>query len=89
MHNRIFITVSQDEVKGKGKQIEGKVREEAGKLTDNKRDQVKGRVEQTQGKAREAIGKLKEVTRRDERLSSGVRMVHSSYLTDLDLLPSL
>jgi uncharacterized protein YjbJ (UPF0337 family) len=52
-----FITMSQDEIKGKGKQIKGKVREEVGKLTDNKGEQVKGKVEQAQGKAREEIGK--------------------------------
>jgi uncharacterized protein YjbJ (UPF0337 family) len=78
--------MSQDEIKGNGKQIE--VRVEAGKRIDNKGDQVKGRVEQTQRKAREEIGKLK-VTRRTEWLSSGVRVLYSSYLVDLDLLPSL
>jgi uncharacterized protein YjbJ (UPF0337 family) len=78
--------MTQDEIKGNGKQI--RVREEAGKLTDNRREPLKGKIEQTQRKAGEEIGRLK-VTRRDEWLSSGVRVLHSSYLTDLDLLPSL
>jgi uncharacterized protein YjbJ (UPF0337 family) len=87
MHNRTFIAVSQDEIKGKGKQID--VREEAGRLTDNRRELVQSEVEQTQRKAGKEIGKPIEVTRRTEWLSSGVRVLHSSYLTDLDLLPPL
>jgi uncharacterized protein YjbJ (UPF0337 family) len=79
MHNRTFSTVSRDEIKGKGKQI--KASEQAGKLTDDK-------IEHAQGRAGEGIRKPK-VTRRTEWLSSGVRVLHSSYLTDLDLLPSL
>jgi len=34
--------MSNDEVKGEAKQIEGYVREGVGKLTDNKAEQVKG-----------------------------------------------
>jgi len=88
MHNRTFIIVSQDEIKGDGEQIN--VREGAGKPTDNnnRREQVQGQIERIQRNARGEIGKPK-VTRRTEWLSSGVRVVHSSYLTDLDLLPPL
>lgn len=49
--------MSEDEVRGKGKQIKGKVHEEVGKLTNNKKEQVKGKIEQAEGKARERIGK--------------------------------
>jgi uncharacterized protein YjbJ (UPF0337 family) len=49
--------MNKNEAEGKGKQIKGKVREEVGKLTDNKKEQIKGKVEQAQGKAREAVGK--------------------------------
>ncbi|MGD0331039.1 MAG: CsbD family protein [Nitrososphaeria archaeon] len=37
--------MSKEEVKGKGKQIKGKIREEVGKLTDNKTEQLKGKIE--------------------------------------------
>lgn len=53
------IIMSNDEVKGKGKQIEGKVREEVGKLTGNKTEQVKGKIQQVEGKVQEEIGKAK------------------------------
>ncbi len=49
--------MSKDEAKGKGKQIKGKVREEIGRLTNNKKEQVKGKIEQAEGKTRELIGK--------------------------------
>jgi uncharacterized protein YjbJ (UPF0337 family) len=48
-----------DEVKGKGKQIEGQIREEVGKLTGNKTEQVKGKIQQVEGKVQEEIGKVK------------------------------
>jgi uncharacterized protein YjbJ (UPF0337 family) len=54
---RSFDIMSKEEIKGKGKQIKGKVREEVGKLTDNKKEQVKGKVEQAAGKAEENVGK--------------------------------
>jgi uncharacterized protein YjbJ (UPF0337 family) len=64
----VMIFMNDNEVKGKGKQIEGKVREEVGKLTDNKTEQVKGKVEQAEGKAREAVGKVQ--ARNDDDESS-------------------
>ncbi len=51
--------MNQDEVKGKGKQITGKVREEIGKATGDKSEQVKGKIEQVGGKVQEEIGKAK------------------------------
>jgi ribosomal protein S26 len=38
------------------KQIKGQIREEVGKLTDNKTEQLKGKIEQVQGKVQEGIG---------------------------------
>jgi uncharacterized protein YjbJ (UPF0337 family) len=49
--------MSKDEVKGRGKKIKGQIREEVGKLTDNKTEQIKGKIEQVQGKVQEEIGK--------------------------------
>ena len=36
-----------------------RIREEIGKLTDNKTEQLKGKIEQVEGKAQEEIGKAK------------------------------
>jgi uncharacterized protein YjbJ (UPF0337 family) len=49
---------SEEEVKGRGKQAKGKVREEVGRLTDNKTEQLKGKIEQAEGKARAEIEKV-------------------------------
>jgi uncharacterized protein YjbJ (UPF0337 family) len=49
--------MSKEEIKGRGKQAKGKVREEVGKMTNNKTEQLKGKIEQAEGKARERIGK--------------------------------
>jgi len=51
--------MEKDEIKGKGKQIKGQVREEVGKLTGDKTEQVKGKIEQAEGKVQEEFGKLK------------------------------
>jgi len=53
------ITMSKDEVEGKVKKIKGQVREEIGKITDNKTEQVKGKIEQAQGDVQEKIGKIR------------------------------
>ena len=57
--------MSENEIKGKGRQIKGIVREEVGKMTNNKTEQVKGKVEQAQGKARENLGKAQRRARKD------------------------
>ncbi len=50
--------MNKQELKGKGEQMKGKIREEVGKLTGNKTEQLRGKIEQTKGKAREKIGRL-------------------------------
>ena len=54
-----MIDMSQEEVKGKSKQIKGQIREQVGKLTNNKTEQLKGKIEQVEGKAQAEIGKVK------------------------------
>ncbi len=49
--------MSKEEIKGRGKQAKGKVREEVGKMTNNKTEQLKGKIEQAEGKVREEIGR--------------------------------
>jgi len=53
------INMSKDEVEGRGKKIKGQIREEVGKLTDNKTEQLKGKIEQVEGQVKEKIGKIK------------------------------
>jgi uncharacterized protein YjbJ (UPF0337 family) len=48
-----------EEVEGISKQIHGQIRDQVGRLTNNKEEQVKGKIEQIQGKAQEEIGKVK------------------------------
>jgi uncharacterized protein YjbJ (UPF0337 family) len=43
--------MSHDENKGAGKEVNGKIKEVAGVLADNRRLQVEGKVEKTEGKA--------------------------------------
>jgi uncharacterized protein YjbJ (UPF0337 family) len=54
-----LMIMSNDEVKGKAKQIKGDIREGVGKLTNNKAEQVKGKIEQIEGVVQEEIGKAK------------------------------
>jgi len=53
------MAIEADEIKGKGKQIKGKVREEVSKLTGDTAGQVKGKIEQVVGKGQEEIGKVR------------------------------
>lgn len=54
-----LINMSKEEVKGKSKQIKGQIREEVGKLTNNRTEQLKGKIEQVEGRVQEEIGKVK------------------------------
>ena len=51
--------MSNEEVKGRGKKLKGQIREEIGKITDNKTEQLKGKLEQAEGTVQEEIGKIK------------------------------
>jgi uncharacterized protein YjbJ (UPF0337 family) len=51
--------MSKDEIEARGKRIRGEVKEEIGKITDNKSEQAEGRVEQIEGKAQEEVAKVK------------------------------
>lgn len=51
--------MNNDEVRGKQKQAEGKIREDVGKLTGSSSEQVKGVAKQVEGKIQEEIGKVK------------------------------
>ena len=49
--------LSKNEIKGKGKQIEGAIKVKVGELTDNPGLEAKGEVERLEGKVQEKAGK--------------------------------
>jgi uncharacterized protein YjbJ (UPF0337 family) len=51
----------KDKVKGAFHEAKGKVREMAGKITDNPKLEAKGKVEKIAGKAQEEVGQIKKV----------------------------
>jgi len=51
---------NKDEIKGKGKQIEGAIKNKAGKLTDNPNLEAKGKAERVAGKVQEKTGKARQ-----------------------------
>ena len=53
------MTDEVEKLKGKGQNIKGHIREEIGKVTNNKSEQVKGKIEQIEGVVQEEIGKAK------------------------------
>jgi len=54
------ITPNKDQVKGELKDLGGKIQEEAGKLTGNKKQEAKGLQKQAAGKLQKGVGNLKE-----------------------------
>ncbi len=49
----------KDKVKGTFREAKGKVKEMAGKITDNPKLEAKGKVEKIAGKAQKKIGQVK------------------------------
>jgi len=52
--------MNKDQVKGKAKDIGGKIQEEAGKLVGSSEQQAKGLSKQVEGKTQEKVGDLKD-----------------------------
>ncbi len=53
--------MNKDQVKGKAKDIGGKIQEEVGKVVGSSEQQAKGLSKQAEGKLQEKAGDLKEV----------------------------
>ena len=53
------MTDEVEKLKGKGQNIKGHIREEIGKVTNNKSEQFKGKIEQAEGDAQERRAKRK------------------------------
>ena len=52
--------MNKDQVKGKAKNIAGKIQEQAGKLVGSKKQQIKGLSKQISGKTQESFGDAKQ-----------------------------
>lgn len=51
--------MSEHEVKGEKKKLEGGAREAIGKVTDDKSEQARGKLEKMEGKVEEGAAKLR------------------------------
>nr|WP_319527897.1 CsbD family protein [Pseudomonas laurentiana] len=56
--------MNKDQVKGRVKEIEGTIKEVAGKTVGNKRLEEKGKIEKTIGSVQAGLGDLKEDLKR-------------------------
>lgn len=54
------IIPNKDQVKGELKDLGGKIQEETGKLTGNRKQEAKGLQKQAAGKLQKGVGNLKE-----------------------------
>jgi uncharacterized protein YjbJ (UPF0337 family) len=57
--------MNKDQIKGKAKDIGGKIQEEAGKVVGSSEQQVKGLNKQVEGKVQEKVGDVKDSLNRD------------------------
>lgn len=53
--------MNKDQVKGKAKDVAGKIQEEVGKVVGSNKQQAEGLAKQVEGKLQEKIGDAKEV----------------------------
>jgi uncharacterized protein YjbJ (UPF0337 family) len=58
---------NEDQAKGKGKDLGGKVKEEAGDLTGNKDLKREGQADQAEGKVQKGLGDAKESLKDDNK----------------------
>ena len=52
--------MNKDQVKGEGKEVVGKLQEEAGKLIGSKEQEAKGLGKQIEGKIQKSVGNVEE-----------------------------
>ena len=57
--------MNQDQIKGKAKDIGGKIQEEAGKAVGSSEQQAKGLSNQAEGKVQEKYGDVKDTLNKD------------------------
>jgi len=55
--------MDRDVVEGKAKQVQGRVQDAVGDLTDSPKDDAKGKARVAEGKVQEGFGRVKEAVR--------------------------
>ena len=48
--------MNKDQVKGRAKEVSGKIRRNVGDLTDNTSEEIKGKAKEMEGKAQRKVG---------------------------------
>ena len=61
--DRRILTPDQDRIEGAGKNIGGKIKEAAGKVTGDEKLKAEGRADQVEGKVQNAVGGVKDSLR--------------------------
>ena len=56
--------MDKDEIKGKAKDIAGRVQRQAGEWTGDEESQAKGTMKQAEGKVQNAVGKMKDAAKK-------------------------
>lgn len=56
--------MNRDELKGKGKDVAGRIQRQAGEWTGNEEQQVKGAGKQVEGKIQEGVGKAEDAAKK-------------------------
>jgi len=59
--------MDKDRIKGKVKEIEGRVQVAKGELTGSQSDKVKGTVKKVEGKIQNEVGKVKDAVRKADK----------------------
>lgn len=59
--------MGKDQVKGLGKQAEGKAKEVAGVVSGNRKLEAEGKLKQAEGKGQETVGKVKDDMKKSEK----------------------
>ena len=59
--------MNEDQIKGKAKDVGGKVQEEVGKVTGSSEQQAKGLSKQVEGKVQEKAGDLRDAINKGNR----------------------
>jgi uncharacterized protein YjbJ (UPF0337 family) len=59
--------MNEDQIKGKAKDIGGKIQEEVGKAVGSSEQQAKGLGKQLEGKVQEKVGDVKDVFNKGDR----------------------
>jgi uncharacterized protein YjbJ (UPF0337 family) len=63
-HGKVGLIMNKDQIKGKAKDLAGKVQEQAGRMVGSQEQEAKGLGKQAAGKTQEGFGNAKEAVRK-------------------------